>query len=71
MLMKRQSRCSVSPTDVYPITLLRYLGKYILFRMQLNPKKGANSVNLVPFCLSGICAWHFSTTYLYTFRLRA
>jgi hypothetical protein len=27
--------------------------------------------NLVPFCLSGICAWHFPTTYLYPFRLRA
>jgi hypothetical protein len=28
-------------------------------------------MNLVPLCLSGICAWHFSTTYLYPFRLRA
>jgi hypothetical protein len=40
MLMKRRSRSSVSPTDVYLITLLRYVGKFsAFFECNSIPKK--------------------------------
>jgi hypothetical protein len=71
MLMKRRSRCSVSPTDVYLITLLRYVGKFsAFFECNSIPKRRqpCGSGAILP---SGICAWHFSTTCLYPFRLCA